>query len=76
LSKKPVFWSKNPDLEGFGFKRGVYEHSYITENSEIVQFQTFRKLQKNDAKIEFRKSQKTRFDPKNGSNVWFKVWNT
>jgi len=46
------------------------------ENSEFVLFQTFRKLQKNDVKIEFRKLQKTRSDSKTDSNVQFKVRNS
>ncbi len=45
------------------------------ESSEIVLFQTFQKLQKNDVKIEFWKSQKTCSDSKTDSNVQFKAWN-
>jgi len=54
---------------------GVFELSKFTENWEFVLFQTFRKLRKNDVKIEFQKLQKTRSDLKTDSNVWFKVWN-
>ncbi len=56
-------------------KTGVSEHSEFTENSEIVLFRTFQKLQKNDVKIEIWKSQKTRSDSKTDLNVWFKVQN-
>jgi len=51
---------------------GFSEHSEI---SEIVLFQTFQKLQKNDFKLELRKSQKTRSDSKTDSKVRLKVWN-
>jgi len=53
----------------------VSEHSKFTENLEFVLFQIFQKLQKNDVKIKFWKSQKIRSDSKTDSNVWFKVHN-
>jgi len=59
-----MFWGKNPVFEGFGFKvkkTGVSEHSEFTENSEFVLYRTFQKLQKNNIKIEFQKSQKNLF---------------
>jgi len=62
-------------LRVLGSKTEVFEHSKFKENLEIVLFQTFQKLQKNDIKIEFWKSQKTRSDSKTNSNVWFKVRN-
>jgi len=79
------FWVKNPVFEGLGVKvqktgskTGVSEHSEFMENSEFVlfrTFQTFRKLQKNDVKIEFWKLRKTRSDSKTDLNVRFKVRN-
>ncbi len=53
----------------------VSEHSEFTEYWELVLFQNFQKVQKNDDKIEFQKSRKTRSDSKTDSNVRFKVWN-
>jgi len=58
-----------------GAKTGVSEHYKFTENSEFVIFLTFRKLQKNDVKIEFWKLRKTGSYKKTYSNVRFKVWN-
>jgi len=49
--------------------------SECAEISEIVLFQNFQKLQKNDVKLKLRKSQKTRSDSKTDSKVWLKVWN-
>ncbi len=65
------FWKK------FGktsetLETGLSKCSEFTEISEIV---LFRKLQKNDVKLELQKSQKTRSDLKTDSKVWFKVWN-
>jgi len=81
-SRNPVFESKKPVFEGFGVKvkktgpkRGVSKHSKFTENLEFVLFQTFRKSQKNDIKIEVWKLRKTRTDLKTNSNVRFKVQN-
>jgi len=59
----------------FGSKTGVSEHSEFTENSEFVLFQTFQKLRKNDIKIEFRKSRKTRCDSNSDSNIQVQVRN-
>ncbi len=76
MSQKTLFLGqKSLFLRVLGSKTGVSEHSELTETSEFVQFQTFRKLRKNDIKIELRKSQKTRSDSKTDSNVRFKVWN-
>jgi hypothetical protein len=55
--KKPVLGSKRSERirkHVLGSKTGF--PNKFTENSEFVLFRTFRKLQKNDAKIEFRKS--------------------
>jgi len=56
FGKNPVFEAK---IWVLGSKTGVSKHSEFIEISEFVLFQTFRKLQKNDIKIEFWKSQKT-----------------
>jgi len=69
LSEKTLF------LRVLGSKTGVSKHSYFTENLEIVLFRTFQKLQKNDVKIKFRVSWKTRSDSKTKLNVRFKVRN-
>jgi len=47
----------------------------ISEILEIVIFQNFRKLQKNDVKLQLLKSRKTRSDSKTDSKVWLKVRN-
>ncbi len=84
--KKPVYKSKNPvfgskSLEKvwkkFGKVReqGFSEHSEFSKISEIVLFYSFRKLRKNDIKLELRKSQKTCSDSKTDSKVWLKVRN-
>jgi hypothetical protein len=71
------FWVKKPcfGVKKFGksSETGDSEHSEFTVNWEFVLFRTFQKLRKNDIKIEFRKSQKTRSDSKTDSYVWFKV---
>ena len=54
---------------------GFSKHSKFTEYSEFVLFRSFRKLQKNDIKIELRKSQKTHSDSKTVSKVQLKVRN-
>jgi len=54
---------------------GFSECSEILEISEIVLFQTFQKLQKNDVKFELWKSRKTCFDSKTDSKVRLKVRN-
>jgi hypothetical protein len=70
LDQKTLFLRlKNPVFGSKSLETGVSEHLEFTENSEFVLFSTFQKLQKNDFKIEFRKSRKTRSD----SNVGFKV---
>jgi len=51
---------------------GFSEHSEILEIFEIVLFRNFRKLQKNDVKLELRKLQKTHSDSKTDSKVWLK----
>jgi len=67
-SKNPVFGSKS--LEKVWKKFGKSSKSSETgfskhlEISEIVLFQTFQKLRKNDVKLKLRKSQKTRSDSK------------
>jgi len=61
--KKPCFWVKKFGNPCFG---------EFMENSEFV---LFRKLQKNDVKIETQKSRKTRSDSKPDLNVPFKVQN-
>ncbi len=45
------------------------------EISEIVLFQTFRKLQKNDVKLELRKLRNIRSDSETDPKVRLKVWN-
>ncbi len=77
--KIPCFGVKKPVFEGFGVrvqktgsKTGVSEHCKLSENSEFVLFRTFRKLQKNDIKIKFQKSQKTSSDSKTNTNVGLK----
>ncbi len=79
ISFSSCFWVKNfgKSLEKVqkSLETGVFNHSEFMENLEFSLFRTFRKLQKNDVKIEFRKSQKTRSDSKTDSNVWFKVQN-
>ena len=52
-----------------GSKTGVSKHTELTENLEFVLFQTFQELQKNDVKIELRKSQKTHSDLNSNSNI-------
>ncbi len=49
--------------------------SKCLEISEIVLFQTFQKLQKNDVKLKLWKSRKTRSDSKTDSKVRLKVRN-
>jgi len=86
LVKTPCFLVKNPcfgvkkfgkswETPVLGSKTGVSEYLEFMENSEFVLFRTFRKLQKNDVKIEFWKLRKTCSDSKTNSNVWFKVRN-
>ncbi len=55
---------------------GFSEHSEFIEISEIFLFGTFRKLRKNDDKLELRKLWKTRSDSKTDSKVLLKVGNT
>ncbi len=77
-SKNPVFGSKSSEkfkksLEKVWQSSGSLETGFseCSEISEIVFFQTFEKLRKNDVKLELRKSRKTRSD----SKVRLKVWN-
>ncbi len=58
--RKPLFWIQK---QGF------------PNIQNLRKIQNFQKLLKNDVKIEFRKSRKTRSDSKTDSNVWFKVRN-
>ncbi len=60
---------------GKSLETGFSECSEILEISEIVLFRTFRKLLKNDVKLELWNSQKTRSDSKTDSKVRLKVWN-
>jgi len=80
LDNPELFGSKSSEkvwkpLPVLGSKTGVSEHSEFTEILEFVLFRTFQKLQKNDFKIEFWKSRKTRSDSKTDWNVRFKVQN-
>jgi len=70
-----VFGSKSLEKVWKSSDTGFSECLEFTEILEIVLFQTFRKLRKNDVKLEFRKSQKTRSDSKTYSKVWLKVRN-
>ncbi len=47
----------------------------IYGNLEFVLFRTFRKLRKNEVKLELQKLQKTCANSKSDLNVWFKVRN-
>jgi len=67
-----VFGSKSLEKVWKSSETGFLEHSEI---SEIVLFQNVQKLQKNDVKLELRKSQKTRSDLKTNSKVRLKVRN-
>ncbi len=71
--------SKNPAFEAntgvLGSEAGVCKYSEITENSEFVLFQIFQKLRKNDVKIEFWKSQKTRSYSNSDSDIRVQVQN-
>jgi hypothetical protein len=83
-SKNPVFGSKSlgkvwkkfgKSSEKFwksSLKFGILE---TLEILEIIIFQTFRNLRKNDVKLELWKSRKTRSDSKTNSKVWLKVGN-
>ncbi len=79
LVKKPCFWVKKfgKSSEKFGKSSEISEIgiSECSEISEIVFFQNFRKLRKNDVKLELRKSRKTRSDSKTDSKVRIKVRN-
>jgi len=66
-SKNPVFGSKSSEKVQKSSETGFSKHSEI---SEIVLFQNFRKLQKNDAKLELRKSKKNCSDSKTYSKFW------
>ncbi len=70
-SKNPVFEAKTRVL---GSKTVISEHSKFKEYSEFVLFQIFRKLQKNDVKIEFLFLQKTCSDSNSDSNIRVQVW--
>jgi len=74
LSQKTLFLGQKTLFLGQKVRKsletGFSEHSEI---SEIVFFQNFQKLQKNDVKLELRKLQKTHSDSKTDSKVWLKV---
>ncbi len=78
-SKNPVFGSKSSEKIRKKFRKvwkssetGFSKHSEI---SEIVLFRTFQKLQKNDIKLELRKSRKTHSNSKTDLKVRLKVQN-
>jgi len=85
-AKKPCFWVKKcrkcSEKVQKKFRKssessetGFSECSEISEILEIVLFQNFKKLWKNDVKLELRKSRKTRSDSKTDSKVRLKVQN-
>jgi hypothetical protein len=80
LSQKTLFLGQKvwKYSEKFGKKFGKSSEtgfSECSEISEIIFFQNFRKLRKNDVKLELWKSRKTRYDSKTDSKAGLKVRN-
>ncbi len=69
-----IVW-KNFGNPCFGVKNTGFQTFGIYGKFSICYFPNFPKITKNDVKIEFRKSRKTRSDLKTDSNVRFKVRN-